>query len=51
MINGNACFAYFNKIWGIPTKSTTTAEKMVQRGVLESWGAIGRLVSVWMLCD
>jgi len=18
MINGNACFAYFNKIWGIP---------------------------------
>ena len=20
MINGNACFAYFNKIWGIPPK-------------------------------
>jgi hypothetical protein len=19
MINGNACFAYFNKIWGIPS--------------------------------
>jgi len=19
MIHGNACFAYFNKIWGIPT--------------------------------
>lgn len=21
MINGNACFAYFNKIWGIPAKN------------------------------
>jgi hypothetical protein len=21
MINGNACFAYFNKIWGIPTSA------------------------------
>jgi len=21
MINGNACFAYFNKIWGIPPAS------------------------------
>ena len=21
MINGNACFAYFNKIWGIPRRS------------------------------
>ena len=20
MINGNACFAYFNKIWGIPNR-------------------------------
>jgi hypothetical protein len=21
MINGNACFAYFNKIWGIPREA------------------------------
>ena len=20
MVNGNACFAYFNKIWGIPPR-------------------------------
>ena len=23
MINGNACFAYFNKIWGIPNQRLT----------------------------
>jgi len=22
MINGNACFAYFNKIWGIPAQAS-----------------------------
>ena len=24
MINGNACFAYFNKIWGIPRSKCAT---------------------------
>jgi len=27
MINGNACFAYFNKNWGIPQKMKALAEK------------------------
>jgi hypothetical protein len=25
MINGNACFAYFNKSWGIPKENTSGA--------------------------
>jgi len=29
MINGNACFAYFNKIWGIPIAQTY---RIVDRG-------------------
>jgi len=25
MVNGNACFAYFNKIWGIPLAGFSTS--------------------------
>jgi hypothetical protein len=41
MINGNACFAYFNKIWGIPgvTDRLWSIGDIVN--VLEAWEAVG----------
>jgi len=41
MINGNACFAYFNKIWGIPKCSVEGLQKVfVLNGVTKMFGSV-----------
>ena len=40
MINGNACFAYFNKIWGIPELLHELGDSVALLTVYES----GKLV-------
>ena len=39
MINGNACFAYFNKIWGIPVVEPVVLEFLNSRTVIR-WAEV-----------
>jgi hypothetical protein len=37
MINGNACFAYFNKIWGIPRVSGSDCAARMIKPMNSNW--------------
>jgi hypothetical protein len=49
MINGNACFAYFNKNWGIPNGRFAVAAKL-RRGIPFSL-SFERFGLVWLFCS